>query len=305
MNEKGQILLNRWKGGKTMKPESKHIVMITGSTDGLGRKVAMDMVKEGATILLHGRNPQKGEAVIEEIRTATGNRSIRYYNAELSSLDSVRSLAARIKQNHNRLDILVNNAGIGARSRGARRELSADGYELRFAVNYLSHYLLTWLLLPLLKRSAPARIINISSVGQNPIDFSDVMLERGYDDLRAYRQSKLALIMFTFDLAEVLKGSGVTVNCLHPASLMNTKMVLQSSYFGSPLSTVGKGAEAVEYLALSPEVEKTSGVYFNGKQPSQAEAQAYDPASRAKLRELSQKLAGVEIRRHRIAKRVA
>jgi NAD(P)-dependent dehydrogenase (short-subunit alcohol dehydrogenase family) len=223
-----------------------------------------------------------------------GIRGLRYYNADLASLDAVRGFAEQIKGQHTHLDVLINNAGIGARSRGARRELSADGYELRFAVNYLSHFLLTYLLLPLIRKSAPARIVNVSSIGQQPIDINDIMMEHTYDDLRAYRQSKLAQIMFTFDLARELEGSAVTVNCLHPSSLMNTKMVLESRYFGRPLTTVEEGAEAVEYLAASPGLEGVSGEYFNGTQKARANAQAYDEKVRKKVREVSMKLAGLE-----------
>ncbi len=277
-----------------MRPLQDQIILITGSTDGLGKRVALDLAKEGATVLLHGRLPEKGKAVLREIRESAHNHSIRYYNADFASLEAVRRMADRVTEDYSQLDILINNAGIGARSLGAGRELSADGFELRFAVNYLSHFLLTRLLLPLLRRSAPARIINVSSVGQNPIDFNDIMMKREYDDLRAYRRSKLAQILFTFDLAGELKGSDVTVNALHPASLMNTKMVLQSDYFKTPLSAIEEGARAVEYLAASPELEDITGEYFSGMRTSRANAQAYDAEARMKLRELSEKLAGSE-----------
>jgi NAD(P)-dependent dehydrogenase (short-subunit alcohol dehydrogenase family) len=285
-----------------MRPLRDQTILITGSTDGLGRKVALDLAQQGATVLLHGRNPEKGKTVVREIGEATRNPGLRYYNADLASLDAVRRLAEEIQKEHTQLDVLINNAGIGARSREARRELSADGYELRFVVNYLSHFLLTYLLLPLMRKSAPARIVNVSSVGQQPLDMNDVMMERGYDDLRAYRQSKLAQVMFTFDLARELEGSEVTVNCLHPASLMNTKMVLRSSYFGDPLSTIEEGAEAVEYLAASPGLMDVSGEYFNGTQKARANAQAYDEETRRRLREVSFKLAGLELPKRRASR---
>lgn len=276
-----------------MRPIGKQTILITGSTDGLGKKVAIDLAKEGATILLHGRNPEKGKAVLREIQALAGNLRIKYYNADFASLDAVRGLADEILDNHDRIDVLINNAGIGPRSRQARRELSADGYELRFGINYLSPFLLTRRLLPLLLRSAPARVINVSSRGQQPIDFNNLMLEKSYDDLRAYRQSKLAQIMFTIDLAAELRETGVTVNCLHPASLMNTNMVATARYFDGPLSTVEEGAEAVEYLAASPELDNVTGEYFNGKVRSQANAQAYDRETRRRLRELSRQFAGL------------
>ena len=276
-----------------MREFKDQILFITGSTDGLGKKVAIDLAKQGATVLLHGRSPEKGKAVLHEIEAASGSRKSRYYNADLSSLDAVRRLADEIRANHARIDVLINNAGVGPGAPGEGRRLSADGYELHFAVNYLSHFLLTRQLLPLMLKSAPARIINVSSAGQHPIDFENLMLERNYDDLRAYRQSKLAQIMFTIDLAEELKDSGVTVNCLHPASLMNTNMTARTRYFSAPLATVEQGAEALEYVAASPELEKVTGEYFNGKQRSKANAQAYDQEARRRLRELSWQIAGL------------
>lgn len=146
-------------------------------------------------------------------------------------------------------------------------------------------------LLTLLRKSAPSRIINVSSIGQYPIDFGDVMLEKSYDSFRAYRQSKLAQIMFTIDLADELKTAGIIVNCLHPASLMDTNMV--HDYFGSTMTTVGKGAEALEYVSTADETGNMTGIYFNGKYPSKADPQAYDPDARRKLKALSMMLAGI------------
>jgi len=266
------------------------VILVTGATDGLGKRVARDLAAQGATVLLHGRSREKGEATLQEIREATGNEKLIYYNADFSSLDAVRQLSKDIQADKERLDVLINNAGIGAGLRQSRQEKSADGYELRFAVNYLAPFLLTHRLLPLLRRSAPARIVNVASAGQRPIDFDNVMLEDGYDGLRAYRQSKLALVMLTFDLAGDLRKSGITVNSLHPATLMSTKMVLETDYFGGPLSTVEEGAHAVEYLATSPELGGVTGEYFDGKQRARANAQAYDKEARRRLRILSEQL---------------
>ncbi|RUZ94167.1 SDR family NAD(P)-dependent oxidoreductase, partial [Mesorhizobium sp. M7A.F.Ca.CA.002.05.1.1] len=169
---------------------------------------------------VHGRDATRGKAVVTGIE-ATGGRA-ELLVADLSSLAEVRRLAEAVRARTDRLDILINNAGIGTAGQGAKRQVSADGYELRFAVNYLAGFLLTSELLSLLKASAPARIVNVASAGQQAIDFSDVMLTRSYDGVRAYCQSKLAQILFTVDLAEQLKGTGVTVNALHPASYMNT-----------------------------------------------------------------------------------
>ena len=277
-----------------MQDMKNQVILITGATDGLGKRVARDLAARDATILLHGRNQEKGEAVLREIRDVTGNQKLIYYNADFSSLDDVRRLCETIQADHERLNVLINNAGLGTGLRQSRREKSADGYELRFAVNYLAPFLLTYRLLPLLHRYVPARIVNVASVGQQPIDFDDVMLENRYDGLRAYRQSKLAQVMFTFDLAEELRESGITVNSLHPASLMPTRMVLETDYFGSPMSTIEEGARAVEQLAASPDVEGVSGKYFDGKQRGRANPQAYDKEARRRLKILSHQLTGVK-----------
>lgn len=162
-------------------------VLVTGATVGLGKLVARDLAAKGATVLLHGRSEERAVTALREIREETENDNLRYYLADLSSLDEVRRLADEVRSDQDRLDVLVNNAGIGAGKQGKmQRETSQDGYELRFAVNYLAPFLLTELLLPLLKDSAPSRIVNVASAGQSPIDFDDPMLERGYDGMKAY-----------------------------------------------------------------------------------------------------------------------
>jgi NAD(P)-dependent dehydrogenase (short-subunit alcohol dehydrogenase family) len=191
-----------------------------------------------------------------------------------------------------RLDALVNNAGIGATIAGdAGRMESRDGYELRFAVNYLAGYLLTKLLLPTLERATPARIVNVSSAGQAPIDFADVMLERHYDGFRAYCQSKLAQIMFTFDLAEELPPGAVTANCLHPATFMPTKMVLEGGV--EPISSLQDGVTATLRLVADPQLDGVSGRYFNGLVAAEPHPQAHDEGARRLLRELSDRLCGL------------
>ena len=179
----------------------------------------------------------------------------------------------------------------GSARAGRRRELSADGFELRFAVNYLAGFLLTRLLLPALESRASSRIVNVASAGQQPIDFADVMLTHGYSGARAYRQSKLAQIMFTIDLAQELAGRNVAVNCLHPATFMDTTMVRLSGV--QPISTVEEGGAAILQLVASPSLEGRSGLYFSGLRESRADPQAYDPGARAKLRALSFELVGL------------
>jgi NAD(P)-dependent dehydrogenase (short-subunit alcohol dehydrogenase family) len=272
-----------------MRNVEEAVVVVTGSTDGLGKRVAQDLAQKGATVLLHGRDPERGEAVAREIREGTGNDDLRYYLADFSSLEQTRRLAEEIRADRDRLDVLINNAGVFA----GERTVSEDGYELTLAVNYLAPFLLTHLLLPLLRASAPARIVNVASVGQSSIDFDDPMLERRYDGMRAYARSKLALVMFTFDLAEELEGTGVSANCLHPATLMDTKMVFEA--FGRASSDVQEGADATVYLAASPELEGVTGKYFDGRREARAEKQAYDPEARDRLRRLSEDLTGLRV----------
>lgn len=203
----------------------------------------------------------------------------------------MRALAEAIQRDHSHLDVLINNAGIGVGSRG--RSVSKDGYELRFAVNYLSGFLLTRLLLPLLQKSQSARIVNVASAGQQPIDFSDIMLMKRYSGARAYCQSKLAQIMFTFDLAHELDGSGVAANSLHPATYMDTTMVRNDGIV--PISTIDEGADAILHLAVARETEGVSGLYFDRLQPRRADVQAYDAVARERLRLISLELVGLPI----------
>jgi NAD(P)-dependent dehydrogenase (short-subunit alcohol dehydrogenase family) len=274
-----------------VKPVSDQVILITGATDGLGKAVAADLAAAGATVLLHGRSDERGEEAMREIRELTGRDRLRFYRADLASLEQVRALADEVLDAEPRLDALVNNAGIGPTLPDGGRRESEDGHELRFAVNYLSHYLLTRRLLPLIKRSAPARIVNVASGGQWPIDFEDVMLRRGYDGARAYAQSKLAQIMFTFDLAAELREADVTVNCLHPATYMETKMVRAAGR--TPISTVDEGMAATVRLVTDPALDDVTGRYFNGQRESRADGQAYDPEARRRLRELSDRLTGL------------
>ncbi len=198
-------------------------ILITGSTDGLGRAVAERLAASGATLLVHGRDRQRGDEIVETIKCAGG--TARFYQADFSSLAEVRDLAERVGRNHTSIDTLVNNAGIGVGRNRQERQVSKDGHELRFAVNYLAGFLLSRLLLPLLTARPGGQIVNVSSVGQERINFADVMLVERYDGRRAYCQSKLAQIMFTFDLSNELRGAGVSVACLHPATFMDTTMV--------------------------------------------------------------------------------
>ena len=272
-----------------MKMDGK-TVFITGSTDGVGRYVAVQLAAAGAKLLIHGRDEARAQTLTEEIKRAGGSEPV-FYQANLASLAEVRRLADAVLADHQRLDVFVSNAGIGSQNEGPARQTSQDGYELRFAVNYLSGFLLAHRLLPLLKASAPTRIVNVASLGQHPIDFDDVMITRGYSGSRAYAQSKLSQIMFTIDLAEALRGSGVTVNALHPATYMNTTMVRAGGV--TPMSTVEQGGEAILHLIAGDDVAGSSGLFFNGMNQMKANPQAYDTVARQRLRALSFELAGL------------
>ena len=265
-------------------------VLITGSTDGVGRYVASRLAAAGAKVLIHGRDATRAKALIDEI-VKTGHAAPTFYQADLSSISSTRALAEAVIRDHQRLDVFVSNAGIGSQNDGPQRQVSADGHELRFAVNYLSGFLLAHLLLPLLKAAAPSRIVNVASLGQHPIDFDDVMITKGYSGSRAYAQSKLSQIMFTIDLAEELKGASVTVNSLHPATYMNTTMVRAGGI--TPISTVEQGGAAILHLVEGDDVAGKSGLFFNGMNEARANPQAYDADARRRLRALSRELTGL------------
>ncbi|MDH6258554.1 SDR family NAD(P)-dependent oxidoreductase [Bradyrhizobium sp. BR13661] len=265
-------------------------VLITGSTDGVGRYVATRLAAEGANVLIHGRSAERAKALIDDIVKA-GHAAPTFYQADLSSMAGTRELAAAVIRDHRRLDVLVSNAGIGSQNDGPHRQESRDGHELRFAVNYLSGFLLAHLLLPLLKAAAPSRIVNVASLGQHPIDFDDVMITKGYSGSRAYAQSKLSQIMFTIDFAEELKGTGITVNSLHPATYMNTTMVRAGGI--TPMSTVEQGGAAILHLVEGDDVAGRSGLFFNGMNEARANPQAYDADARRRLRALSLELTGL------------
>jgi len=272
-----------------MRPISESTVLVTGATDGLGKAVTTELARLGAGVLLHGRDEARAEQTLRETWAATGSEKLAWYRGDLASLHQVRDLAEGVAAEQERLDVLVNNAGIGTTVAGDRRRMeSDDGHELRFAVNYLAPFLLTRLLERLLVASAPARIVNVTSAGQAPIDFDDVMLERRYDGVQAYCQSKLALVMLTLDLAEELSGSGVTANCLHPGTYMPTKMVLESGT--SPRDSLESGVRSTMRLIADPGLERVSGQYFDRLQESLPHPQAYDADARRRLRELSERL---------------
>ncbi|MGE5617560.1 MAG: SDR family NAD(P)-dependent oxidoreductase [Candidatus Woesearchaeota archaeon] len=279
-------------GPHDMRPLDEQTILITGATSGLGRALAAALAPTGATLLVHGRDQSRGRRTVRKLISESGNRDIHFLLADLASLDEVRGLADQIIAEQPALHTLVNNAGIGSVAPGdGERTESIDGYELRFAVNYLAGYLLTRRLLPLLRQSAPARVVNVASAAQAPLDFEDVMLERRYDGGQAYMQSKLAQVMLTFDLAAELDGSGVTANCLHPGTYMPTQMVLATGV--TPVTALEDGVRATMRLIDDPELDPVSGRYFSGLEEAEAHSQARDTEARRRLRELSDRLVGL------------
>ena len=259
------------------------VVLITGATSGLGRYLARQLASSGWQVLAHGRDPAR----VADLAAELGGGA-RGYVADLAWLGGVRDLAARVRIEVPRLDVLVNNAGIGFGTPGEGRQVSADGHELRFAVNYLAPVLFTRLLVPLLTASAPSRIINVGSLGQVPFDPADAGFEAGYNGVDAYRRSKLALAAFTFDLADELAAAQVTVNCLHPATFMNTAMVTRGGI--TPVSTVEQGGEATMRLITDPALDAVTGQFFDGLRTSRALPEAYDRQFRRQLGEVTDRM---------------
>ena len=257
--------------------------MVTGSTSGLGELVARRLGAMGATVIIHGLDEAKGKQIAEEITKAGPGRAV-YYPGDFGSFAAVRALAKRVKADNKRLDLLINNAGILGASGSPRRE-SSDGNELVFQVNYLAHFLLTQELLPLLQSSAPARIVNVASIGQSPINFDDVMMKGNYQSMTAYSQSKLAEIMWTISLSEMVDAKKVTVNSLHPSTMMDTPMVTGAGM--RAMSSVQDGANAVMQLAVGSALTGKTGLYYNVMNEGRANAQAYDAAARKRLWDLS------------------
>jgi NAD(P)-dependent dehydrogenase (short-subunit alcohol dehydrogenase family) len=263
-------------------------VLITGATDGLGRALAQRLAAGGARLILHGRDAARLAQAADDM--GGGTRPLTFV-ADLAELAQVRQLARDVRGATGRLDVLVSNAGIGSgMPAGRERATSADGYELRFAVNYLAGFLLTLELLPLLRQSAPARIVNVASLGQHAIDFDDIMITRGYSGTRAYGQSKLAQIMSGFELASRLPAEEVTVNSLHPATYMPTKMVLAE--IGRPVDTLETGVAATRRLVSDPALAGVTGRFYDRDREARASAQACDPAARAELWQRSLELTG-------------
>jgi len=276
-----------------MTTNDKRIVLVTGSTDGIGKLAAQRLAEMGEAVLIHGRSPEKVRSTAEEVRRESGNAAVAHVTANLASLAEVRRMATDLNQRYDRLDVLINNAGVlPAEAPKGERPVSEDGFELCLAVNYLAPFLLTHLLMPLLRAAPRARILNVSSAAQESVDFDDLMLENSaYAPMHAYGRSKLALAMFTMELSARLAKENITVNCLHPGTLLDTKMVRQA--FSQPRGSAASGAEVEVYLATAPELAEVSGAYFDRKAKALAHDQAYDEQARTRLWQRSLALTGL------------
>ncbi len=267
-------------------------VLVTGATDGIGKATARELARLGATVVIVGRNPQKSATTVRQIREETGNSQVDYLLADLSVQAEVRRLAADFLARYPRLDALINNAG----GFFLRRQVSADGIEMTFALNHLAYFLLTRLLQDRIVDSAPARIINVASEAHRGarLDFDNLQLERGYGSMRAYGQSKLANLLFTYELARRLDGTGVTVNAVHPGLVAtnlgknNGLLVrLAMNLIRFVARTPDQGAETIVYLAASPEVAGVTGQYFIDCHPLRTSPESYDEAAARRLWEVS------------------
>ncbi len=272
------------------------VCLVTGANRGIGKATALGLARLGATVVLLARDPERGLRACEDVRRESGNPNVSLVVVDLGSFASIRAAAAEIARRHAAVHVLVNNAGVNL----TRRAVSADGIEMTFAVNHLAPFLLTNLLLPLLRAGAPSRIINVTSKFERAgrIDFDDLQATRRYSAFRAYAQSKLANVLFTYELAERLRGTGVTVNCLHPGlvatDLMRDYPRWLRALWERFLLTLEEGASTAVYLASSPAVSGVTGRYFErGGRERRTSRRSYDGATRERLWRVSAELTGI------------
>jgi NAD(P)-dependent dehydrogenase (short-subunit alcohol dehydrogenase family) len=284
--------VNSGMGGK--------VILITGGTSGIGKAAATALAGMGATVVITGRNEERGKRALQEIREESGNDGVELILADLTVQDEVRRLAEELRERHNQLEVLVNNAGLVL----SERTETPDGIETQLAINHLAPFLLTNLLLDLLKESAPSRIVTVSSDAHRwaKIDLDDLQSRKRYRGMQVYGKTKLANIMFTYELAERLEGTGVTANCMHPGGVntnfgnnqggpMNLLFRLFKPFMRSP----EQGADTLIYLASSPEVEGMTGKYLADRKVKAASDAAYDETTRKRLWEVSEELTGLKV----------
>lgn len=272
------------------------VALVTGANSGIGKETALALARLGTDLVIVCRDQQRGQAALQDIKTKSANNSVELMICDLSSQAQIRKLVEEFKQNHNRLDVLVNNAGVIL----TRRRVTEDGLESTFAINHLAYFLLTNLLLDLIIQSAPARIVNVSSTVHKSatIDFDDLQSERSYSAMRAYGQSKLANVLFTYELARRLESTRVTVNCLHPGVIATNIFRDISGVVGAAaklfLKNPRRGAETSIYLATSPEVEGVTGKYFDDRRAVRSSTESYDEAIAEKLWQVSEQLTNLQ-----------
>jgi NAD(P)-dependent dehydrogenase (short-subunit alcohol dehydrogenase family) len=261
-------------------------ILVTGSTDGIGKQTALGLARMGAKVLLHGRDRGRVLKVRDEIAQKTDNDQLDFFIAELSSQKQVLNLAAEVADKHEHLHVLINNAG----TYSTERIITEDGLEMTFSVNYLAPFLLTLQLLELLKKSSPSRIVNVASIAHwnANVDWNNMQGEQYFDGFQAYALSKLGIILFTYELAKRLKGSGVTVNCLHPG-VVRTKL-LRAGFGATQGIKPEEGARTSIYLASSPDLENVSGKYFESGRRVRSSPLSYDSALQEKFWKMSEKL---------------
>ena len=276
------------------------VCLVTGANSGIGKETARRLAEMGAAVVMVCRSRERGEKAMADIRKTSRTDSVELLLADFASLDSVRALVKGFREKHDVLHVLVNNAGAVR----MRRSVTADGFETTFQVDYLSHFLLTNLLLELLKKSAPSRIVNVSSASHygGHVNFDDLQMKKGYGVMKAYSQAKLAQVLFTYELSRRLEGTSVTANCLHPGTVATN---IWGSAMG-PFSFLGRisrlflisperGAETVVYLASSPEVEGVTGKYYQQMHEKESSAESYDEPLGKRLWSDSEKLTGLPV----------
>ncbi len=277
------------------------VCLVTGATNGIGKETALALAKMGATVIITARDAARGGATLDEIKRSSGNERVELLHADLASLKDIRRLASEVQEKQQHLHVLVNNAG----AYNAERSVTQDGFETTFGVNHLAYYLLTDLLLDRLKASTPARIVNVSSAAHSraKIDFDDLNGERKYSGMSAYGQSKLANVLFTYELARKLEGTGVTTNALHPGVVRTGFGRNSTGLFGAGfalfhvigrpfLLTPERGAETSIYLASSPDVGGVTGKYFAKKKAVETSALSYDTDVAQRLWQVSEEMVG-------------
>lgn len=279
---------------------NEKVVLITGANSGMGKASAVEMAKRGYKVVMLCRDLKRGEEALRDVIEKSGSRLVYLEICDLGSLTEIRKFCRSFKEKYSSLNILINNAGVIL----PKRHLTKDGYELQFGVNHLGHFLVTNLLLDLILKSPPARIINVSSGAHKigKIYFEDINLEKSYSTIKAYSRSKLANILFTYELARRLKGTGVTVNCLHPGAVATKMGISRDTGFGTLLTTMlkpffqtpEKGAETAIYLATASEVEKVTGKYFYRKKAIASSKRTYDVELAKKLWCLSEELTALK-----------